>query len=312
MGSCSDLPSHDRNFVAQIENKKEAELCQKLVDIETEITPSELDGRIQALKEVFHSKPKLNRLLKTWYPGAYLYVTNEEFPQVFVKDSPPRDKSHTSIGPFGSWKFAERILAFLKAQTHLCDLRTGRPRYPRRFPGKKPCRGVSLKRCDGACTGKIEGKEYKRRVNEGLKIPVSLMAAPASEGEALLKQIKKIPTGKFEGGWKEKRSLARLLQDHVAQRRLLETPLLIEEKVKGEEDWRVIHLIEHGLVRKSWSVDRETSQEAIEEEVVELIKAPAEAKGEGVGLERLVVLDYLSQPQKNYKILPMKLLARSK
>jgi len=149
-------------------------------------------------------------------------------------------------------------------------------------------------------------------VNEGLKIPVLLMVSPMSEGEALLKQIKKIPTGKFEGGWKEKRSLARLLQDHIAQRRLLETPLLIEEKVKGEEDWRVIHLIEHGLVRKSWSVDRETSQEAIEEEVVELIKAPAEAKGEGVDLERLVVLDYLSQPQKNYKILPMKLLARSK
>ncbi len=296
------------HFVAQMENKKERELCKRTKKIQASSHSNELEARIAEALQIRELKPKYNRLLKNWYPGAYLWVSTEEFPQLLIEDEPTKDAGFDCHGPYDSRRLVEKLVEFAAGNFHLCDFRIGRLRKMRRYPGRKSCLGIRVKRCLGACLGKVPSKTYQESVKEAIQFLRTPLGSSFLEDEAFVKVLNNRKTEKITGGWKSRRLLKRLLKASAGVPASHKKPFLLEEI--GADGNKTIFLISKGLLIKSWLVDSEVTDEALREDVLEALKIrPPKKDARSEALERLAVGHYVAAPKAYRRIIKLNLLA---
>jgi DNA polymerase-3 subunit epsilon len=298
LSAAADIRAHAGiHFVAQIESKKEAELCKKIKTIKTTSHPTELEALIMEAREVRKFKPRFNRFLKHWYPGCYLWVTKEDYPQLLIEDEISDEEGVECIGPYPSRKLLAALIEYARASFNLCDYRTGRQSRPRRYPAKKSCAGVKLKRCLGACIGKVSAGEYETQVKSAVKFFRAALKNDSLEDKDFKKILNDRKTEKLTGSWKFRRTIKKLLKDRQLLPDLRDKPYLFEEidRFSGE---KVIYLIQDGLLVGSWHMDDSVDEGAVLEKAGELLKNRNGAKpsDEDV-IDRLVVEHYLGSTQ---------------
>jgi hypothetical protein len=294
------------HFLAQIESKKEEELCHKTKRIEGSECPTELEALIEEAQEIRRLRPLYNRVLKRWYPGAYLWVTQEEFPQIFIEAEPPAEDAKApirSFGPYGSRRLLEKLVEFSKSEYHLCEFRVGRLKHPlRRYPGRRACSGLRAKQCLGACVGDVTAGDYQKHVEEALRMITYPLKHDEKEAQNFLKVIKSKRTDKLPGGWKLKRLLLRLLKDHEVLFSAGEAPYLIEE-TEEKNSFKTFFLIHEGLLQKVWCPEKEAPEKLFQEEIREFMKKPVVRKEDEGRIERLVIKHYLAEPRRERRII---------
>lgn len=293
------------HFLAQIESKKEAELCRKTKRIESASFASELEAKIEEAKQIRRLRPKYNRILRNWYPGAFLWVSREEFPRIFIEDEPCRNGQYDCFGPYGSRRLLEKLLDHVRAYFHLCDFRVGYQRRPRRFPGRKSCSGVRPKRCLGACLGKVKPKQYQKQVKDAVGFLTTPLRDAFMKDKTFLKILNDKKGIETIGGWKARKILKRLLKEGSQLPDMQKNSLIVEEvRPNGP---RIIYLVDNGFLRKVWTADEHLDEGIMKDEIN---KALQEKRKEAVGqddmLEKLVIRNYLKSPKAYRRIIKIK------
>jgi hypothetical protein len=292
------------HFLAQIENKKETELCRRVASISHEETPSRLEALIAAAKEIRRSKPKFNRMLKDWYPGAYLWVSREEYPRLLIEDGPAGPDRSDCYGPYRSRRFLEKLVECAKAQFHLCDFRVGRHRRSRRYPGRRSCSGTRLKRCLGACTGKIDPGIYEKQVKEAVRFLIKPLQEAGIEDKDFVKIINDRKLEKLMGGWRARRILKRMLKESGEGIGAGRGVFTIEEV--GPDGAKNIYLIQDGLLRNSWQIDETVSEATVKQEIRDALHLKVSRPDEQEAMiERFVIQDYLASTKAYRRIIDL-------
>jgi len=298
------------HYLAQIESKKEEELCGKTRRIEFENTSTYLEALIEEALEIRRLRPKFNLIMKRWYPGSYLWVTNEDFPQLFIENEPSNSPQARSYGPYRSRKFIEKLLEIARTEFNLCDYRVGHMKHPlRHYPGRRHCAGLRTKRCLGACIGELDALTYQGHAERAVQfITIPLKSTPETL-ESFLKVVKRGKLSQGPNGWKVKRLILRLLKDDSGRDTEAEDPYVIEESGMASDPVKSFLLISGGLFRKSWLVERGISDESIKGEIEEAIQSSHAKDPEEATIERLVIKTYLGEPKTGRRILRPNLLA---
>jgi DNA polymerase-3 subunit epsilon len=296
------------HFVSQIEDKKERELCAKTHQIDFNGTPTGLEAEIEKAFEIQSERPKLNRLLKEWHPGAYLWVSKDPFPFLQIENEGSDCPEFSSFGPYSSRRHLEKLMEYVKGKFRLCDYRISHlKRFKKRYPGRKACSGVSQGYCDGACVGKLPSGQYQDRVREAVEFLTIPLEGTPERKRHFLQVVKNERTQNFSGGWRTRNLLVRLLKESSLGGEK-EAPYLIEEKA-GQAGFRDIFLIQAGLLRKHWRLPPDTAEDDLKEETLALLQTSPERKKEEAELERLVIAEYLKRHKAHLRIIPLNLLA---
>jgi len=213
---------------------------------------------------------------------------------LLVEDEESGEKSVKCLGPYTSRKLLTSLVEYAKAAFGLCDYRTGRQRRPRRFPGKMACAGVALKRCSGACAGKVKPAAYEKQISKAVEFFKTALKDECLDDGEFKKILNDRKTEKLTGSWKFRRTIKKLLKDRQLLPDLKNRPYLFEE-IEGSSGEKLIYLIDEGLLRASWRIDSTIEEDVILEEAKKALERAeaSQLKEDGV-LERLVIEDYLS------------------
>jgi DNA polymerase-3 subunit epsilon len=286
------------HFLVQIENKIQRHLCRDAVRLCFTPLPTELESLIEEAREIREHRPRFNRLLQRWHPGAYLWVTQEDFPQLLIEPDPAESPEFACLGPYPSRRFLDYLVDYARIRYHLCQYRLNRFRRPgRHFPPLHPCAGLRTHQCSGACMGKVDAKTYQRQIREVMdffKIP--LEGSPEAKA-SLLKRLKSEKLNAFGGSWRVKRSLIRMLEECSGAADPESINCIVEEKDLVSKT-ACLYLISRGLLLKSVRLEPEGANRPPEEELRAQFREPALKDPAEAAIERLVIRNYLSRPDR--------------
>lgn len=104
------------------------------------------------------NKPKFNSILRDGSSRLYIKISEDSFPLVKIARGKDVDDDELCFGPFMSHKQTKRVLRTARRIFKFCQ-----------NPGEasssgRPCFYYQIDLCDGACVGKISGKEYRRKI----------------------------------------------------------------------------------------------------------------------------------------------------
>ncbi len=142
----------------------------KVVNIETTITRSELEALILETNLIKSLRPRYNVLMKDDKNYVYVKVDQkEDFPEIHIVRRFGRD-GNTYFGPYTS---ADSILRTLKALQKIFPYRSCQGEIIEVAPGnnvfkhlsrRAPCLDYYIKRCDAPCISKITKEDYKKHI----------------------------------------------------------------------------------------------------------------------------------------------------
>ena len=144
-------------------------LVKNIADIQYTVVDTEYDALLLEINLIKELRPKYNVQLKDDKTYPYLCITDEDFPQIFPtrrKD----DKNARYFGPYASVKIMHALLETLSEVYPLrkCKLNLTEENVQ---SGKfKPCLNFHIKKCQGACVGKINKETYNEYINYAVNI----------------------------------------------------------------------------------------------------------------------------------------------
>lgn len=139
-------------------------LVRAIADMKYIVVPTEQDALNLENNMIKEYQPRYNVLLKDDKSYPWIVVTNEPYPRVFMTRQKVKDGSKF-YGPYTDTASARTVLDLIR---DLYQLRTCRhaitPEYIQKGKGRL-CLDYHLKRCSGACVGKVTQEEYAANIN---------------------------------------------------------------------------------------------------------------------------------------------------
>lgn len=138
-------------------------LVRAIADMKYIVVPTEQDALNLENHMIKEYQPRYNVLLKDDKSYPWIVVTNEHFPRVFMTRQRVKDGSKF-YGPYTDTASAKVVLNLVR---DLYQLRSCRNNITPEFIAKgkgRLCLDYHLKRCSGACVGKISEEEYGKHI----------------------------------------------------------------------------------------------------------------------------------------------------
>jgi excinuclease ABC subunit C len=158
VGKAKDLKNRVSSYFQQGRPKNErlTLMISQIDRIEYTVVKSEKESLILEANLINNLQPKYNVLLKDDKNYIYVRFTNDPIPGIFFA----RRKYDPNSEYFGPYTKKVGIISVLRT------LRTIFPYCQERFPQKRPCNYVSIKQCDGICTGLEDKQEYLEKIQQ--------------------------------------------------------------------------------------------------------------------------------------------------
>lgn len=168
-------------------------LVRAIADMKYIVVPTEQDALNLENAMIKEYQPRYNVLLKDDKSYPMIVVTNELYPRVFMTRQRVGEGSKY-YGPYTDTASARTVLQLIRDLYRIRSCRHSiTPDFIARGRGRL-CLDFHLKRCDGACLGKITPQEYGRnieRVKQILRGDMSeLLGHLRSEMEALASELR--------------------------------------------------------------------------------------------------------------------------
>ncbi len=170
IGKARSLKSRVKSyFHSNQESPKTRVLVEKISSLEYIVTDSEIEALVLENNLIKQYKPRYNILLKDDKSFPFIRVTKEPYPRIFVTREIIRDGS-LYFGPFTevkSMKSSLRMISHL-FRIRSCNLPLADPAIA---AGKfKVCLDYHIKKCDGPCEGFISAENYRKLVEQAVKV----------------------------------------------------------------------------------------------------------------------------------------------
>lgn len=159
-----------KNRVSQYFNNsrhdvKVQKMISNIYDFDYIITDSEFEALILECSLIKQNMPKYNILLKDDKGYNYIEISDEEYPKIRAVFQKDENSKNRYIGPFTS-SFA--VTNTVETINDIFMLPTCNRKFPRDFLKERPCLNYYIKKCEGACLGKIKKNDYNKNVNDAI------------------------------------------------------------------------------------------------------------------------------------------------
>ncbi|MEM1311848.1 MAG: GIY-YIG nuclease family protein [Patescibacteria group bacterium] len=141
-------------------NERLTLMISQIDRIEYSVVQSEDESLILEANLIHNLQPKYNILLKDDKNYVYVRITNDAIPGIFLV----RKKFDPNSQYFGPYTKKSGIFETLRT------LRTIFPYCQERYPRKRPCSYVSIKKCEGICIGLESMEDYKLKIAQISKV----------------------------------------------------------------------------------------------------------------------------------------------
>ncbi|HKZ40963.1 MAG TPA: GIY-YIG nuclease family protein, partial [Candidatus Hodarchaeales archaeon] len=172
------LPSHPRTqrLVAEIES------------VDYEVSETSLVAFVKERIEIGKFKPKYNEFWKRDDYNQFLAVsTQEEIPRLKISRK-LRNDNWLYYGHRTQKRLIKKILNELRKLFPICDC--SQPIVP--FSKPRPCMNYDLRLCSGPCAGKITPEDYRKNVDQFLRILEGDTGTLKEEWEVKMEEAAKI------------------------------------------------------------------------------------------------------------------------
>lgn len=136
-------------------------MVENIEEFEYILTASEMEALILECNLIKKYAPRYNILLRDDKSYPYIEITlGEKFPRILKTRR--TDRKHSKyFGPYSDAGSVSTIVELLMDIYRIkrCNMRT----FPKNF---RPCLNYYIGKCDGICTGKVDPKEYRERIDE--------------------------------------------------------------------------------------------------------------------------------------------------
>lgn len=170
IGKAKNLRNRVRSyFQSSIDNPKTLVMVKKVEDLELIITDSEIEALVLENNLIKDFKPRYNVNLKDDKSFPYIRVTNEPYPQIFSTRDIVKDGSKY-FGPFTDVK---NMKASLRMINKIFKIRSCKYFIDDEVIRKKKvklCLDYHINKCDGPCEGLISEADYKKMVDQVIKL----------------------------------------------------------------------------------------------------------------------------------------------
>lgn len=168
VGKAKQLRSRVRSYFQRESDlsPKNRELVRNIDSLETLVVGTEAEALILEANLIKEHRPRFNILLRDDKSYPYIKVTVQEpFPRVFVTRR-VRNDSARYFGPYTNVRPMRQALEVIK---RLHTVRSCRYNLPREAP-ERPCLDHHIGRCLAPCTGLQSQADYRRMIDEILRI----------------------------------------------------------------------------------------------------------------------------------------------
>lgn len=171
VGKAKSLRSRVRSYFQDSvpPHPKLLSMRKRIADLEIIVVHSEVEALILENNLIKEYQPRYNINLKDDKSYPYIRITNEEFPRIFATRTIVRDGS-VYLGPYTEAKNLRAILRSLRKifPVRSCKLPLTSETIAQ---GKyKVCLDYHIKRCDGPCIGKVSSEEYRRMIQQVVRL----------------------------------------------------------------------------------------------------------------------------------------------
>lgn len=140
-------------------------LMQRIADVETIVTDTEVEALILENTLIKEHKPKYNILLKDDKSYPYIRITREEFPRVFSTRRVIRDGS-TYYGPYtdgtylyGLMKTLRSVFPLRSCELPLTEASIAQGKY-------RVCLDYHIRKCEGPCQAHVSREQYAQHIRD--------------------------------------------------------------------------------------------------------------------------------------------------
>ncbi|MDP2953399.1 MAG: excinuclease ABC subunit UvrC, partial [Chloroflexota bacterium] len=179
VGKAASLRHRVRSYFSPPLSPKLSRLMARVADVDYILTASEQEALILECNLIKEHRPHYNVRLKDDKSYPYIKITlSEPFPRVLItrRFEPNGDRY---FGPFASASSVRHTLDLVKKLFRYCSLKrpiTGKER--------RPCFDYYIRRCVGACVGKITRDDYRHLIQQ-------VILFLEGKQEAVLRDLKK-------------------------------------------------------------------------------------------------------------------------
>lgn len=167
VGKAKNLRARVRSYFQEgrpVDAKTRA-LMQRIADVETIVTDTEVEALILENTLIKEHKPKYNILLKDDKSYPYIRITREEYPRVFSTRRVIRDGS-TYYGPYTDGTYLYGLMKTLRSVFPLrsCDLPLTEVTIAE---GKyRVCLDYHIRKCEGPCQAHVSREQYAQHIRD--------------------------------------------------------------------------------------------------------------------------------------------------
>lgn len=242
VGTSRDLRSRVRSYFTAAESRTRiGEMVGLAHRVEAITCATPLEAEVRELRLISGHKPRYNRRSRFPERAHWIKLTNEPWPRLSVARR-VLDDDADYVGPFGSRKRAEKILAALHA---VFPIRQCSDRLPA-SPALTPCALAEMGRCLSPCDGSAAAGDYAELIGE---VRGALLRDAAPVVEALTDRMAQLSAGeRFEEAGAQRDRLAAFVRAASRSQRLRALTRCAElVAARREEDGRwAVHVVRHG------------------------------------------------------------------
>lgn len=153
-------------FVGKAQTAKTMAMVAQIASVEVTVTASETEALLLEFNLIKRHRPRYNVALRDDKSFPYLYIaTDQDYPRIsFYRGSRSRMPGRF-FGPYPNARATRETLLLLQKLFLL------RPCSDSFFANRsRPCLQYQIKRCSGPCVGLISTEDYRRDVNDAIKV----------------------------------------------------------------------------------------------------------------------------------------------
>jgi len=153
-------------FVGKAQTAKTMAMVSQIASVEVTVTASETEALLLEFNLIKRHRPRYNVALRDDKSFPYLYIaTDQDYPRIsFYRGSRSRMPGRF-FGPYPNARATRETLLLLQKLFLL------RPCTDSFFSNRsRPCLQYQIKRCSGPCVGLISTENYRRDVNDAIKV----------------------------------------------------------------------------------------------------------------------------------------------
>ena len=170
IGKAKSLKKRVSSYFSKTNNSKNLIMISKAVDIETLIVNNEVEALLTESNMIKKYKPKYNITLKDDKSYPYIIITSEDYPRVeIVRIKNLKKNKNIYFGPYTDVNYLRIVLKTLHQifPIRTCNyLINGSSIKNRKH---QICLDYHIDKCEGACEGYVDKKEYQDMINNVIK-----------------------------------------------------------------------------------------------------------------------------------------------